>query len=158
MKSIAKNVIYSQLPRLFKWPNSDSLIASTYLLLGSFQLFLMKLVDMIWIKVQILWEGHKIWKNLPPVLTKQLFLLSSVKKSGRFFQIFVAFSEKLDFTLWNHFLISPGGALAYSGTWYFSANLIGSGSFSSGLRISLAVSSSLDASFDTSFDASLMVS
>ena len=31
-------------------------------------------------------------------LTKQLFLLSSVKTSGRFFQIFVAFSEKLDFT------------------------------------------------------------
>ena len=49
MKSISKNVIYNQLPRLFKWPNSDSLIASTYLLLGSFQLFLVKLVDMIWI-------------------------------------------------------------------------------------------------------------
>ena len=51
-------------------------------------------------KVKILWEGHKIWKNLPPVLTKQLFLLSSVKTSGRFFQIFVAFSEKLDFTIY----------------------------------------------------------
>ena len=37
-------------------------------------------------------------KNLPTVLTKQLFLLSSVNTSGRFFQIFVAFSEKLDFT------------------------------------------------------------
>ena len=49
------------------------------------------------IKVQILWEGHKIWKNHPPVLTEQLFLLSSVKISGRFFQIFVDFSEKLDF-------------------------------------------------------------
>ena len=48
-------------------------------------------------KVQTLWEGHKIWKNLPPVMTKQLFLLSSVKTSGRFFQIFVALSEKLDF-------------------------------------------------------------
>ena len=48
-------------------------------------------------KVETLWEGHKIWKNLPPVLTKQLFLLSSVKTSGRFFQIFVAFSEKLNF-------------------------------------------------------------
>ena len=24
-------------------------------------------------QVQILWEGHKIWKNLPPVLTKQFF-------------------------------------------------------------------------------------
>ena len=30
-------------------------------------------------------------------MTKQLFLLSSVKTSGRFFQIFVAFSEKLNF-------------------------------------------------------------
>ena len=33
------------------------------------------------------------------VLRKQLFLLSSVKTSGRFFQIFVAFSEMLNFTL-----------------------------------------------------------
>ena len=49
-------------------------------------------------KVKMLWEGHKIWKNLPPVLTKQLFLLSSVKTSGRFFQIFLAFSEKQNFT------------------------------------------------------------
>ena len=32
---------------------------------------------------------------------KQLFLLSSVKTTGRFFQIFVAFSEKLDFTSIN---------------------------------------------------------
>ena len=48
-------------------------------------------------KVQVVWEGHKIWKNVPPVLTKQLFLLSSVKKSGRFFQIFVS-SEKPNFT------------------------------------------------------------
>ena len=47
-------------------------------------------------KVQTLWEGHKIWKNLPPVLTKQLFLLSSVKTGGIFFQIFVTFSENLD--------------------------------------------------------------
>ena len=38
----------------------------------------------------------------PPVLTKQLFLLSSVKTSGIFFQIFVAFSEKLDF---NHLIL-----------------------------------------------------
>ena len=49
-------------------------------------------------KVKTLWEGHKIWNNLPPVLTQQLFLLSSVKTSGRFFQISVAFSKKLDFT------------------------------------------------------------
>ena len=36
--------------------------------------------------------------NLPLVLTKQLFLLCSVKTSGRLFQIFVAFSEKLNFS------------------------------------------------------------
>ena len=49
-------------------------------------------------KVQTLWEGHKIWKNLPPVLTKQLFLLCILKISGRFFQIFVALSKKLEFS------------------------------------------------------------
>ena len=49
------------------------------------------------VKFKTLWEGHKIWKNLPPVLTKRLFLLSSVKTSGKFFQSFVTFSEKLDF-------------------------------------------------------------
>ena len=48
-------------------------------------------------KVKTLWEGHKIGKNLTLVLTKQLFLLCSVKTSRRFFQIFVAFSEKLNF-------------------------------------------------------------
>ena len=31
------------------------------------------------------------------IVTKHLFLLSSVKTVGRFFQIFVAFSEKMDF-------------------------------------------------------------
>ena len=50
-----------------------------------------------WVKVKILWKSHKIWKHHPPALTKQLLLLSSVKISGRFYQIFVAFSEKLDF-------------------------------------------------------------
>ena len=48
-------------------------------------------------KVQTLWQVHKVWNNLPPVLTKQLFLLSSVKISGWFFQKNLAFSEKLDF-------------------------------------------------------------
>ena len=41
----------------------------------------------------------KFENNLALFLTKQLFSLSSVETSGRFFQIFVAFSEKLDFTL-----------------------------------------------------------
>ena len=37
-------------------------------------------------------------KKFPPFLTKQLFSLSSSKiASGRFFEIRVAFSEKLDF-------------------------------------------------------------
>ena len=36
-------------------------------------------------------------KNIQLFLTKQLFLLSSVKTNGRFFQTFVAFSEKLNF-------------------------------------------------------------
>ena len=44
-------------------------------------------------------KATKFEKNLPPVLTKQLFLLSSVKTSGRFFQTFVAFWEKLDFMI-----------------------------------------------------------
>ena len=34
---------------------------------------------------QTLWEGHKIWKNLQPVLKRRLFFLSSNKTSGRFF-------------------------------------------------------------------------
>ena len=39
-------------------------------------------------------KAEKFEKNLPPFLTKQLF---SLKTSGIFFQIFVVFSEKLDF-------------------------------------------------------------
>ena len=42
-------------------------------------------------KVQIFWEGHNIWK-------KNLALLGNVKKIGRFFQTFVAFSDYLNFT------------------------------------------------------------
>ena len=41
-------------------------------------------------------KATKLKKNLPLVLTKQLFLLSRVKTSGRFFLI-VDFSEKLKF-------------------------------------------------------------
>ena len=53
---------------------------------------------MIKLKLRHYEKATKFEKNLPPVLTKQLFLLSSVKTSGRFFQIFVAFSEKLNYT------------------------------------------------------------
>ena len=44
-------------------------------------------------KVKIFWEGHTIWKKV-----SHLFWLSNIKTSGRFFQIFVAFSENLNFT------------------------------------------------------------
>ena len=43
--------------------------------------------------------SHLFWQ-------KHLFLLSSVKTSGRFFRIFVAFSEKVDFkNLWYHEIV-----------------------------------------------------
>ena len=43
-------------------------------------------------------KAAKFKKNLLTVLTKQLFLLSNVKTSGRFLKKIVAFSEKLGFT------------------------------------------------------------
>ena len=49
------------------------------------------------VKLRYYEKDTKFEKNLPLVLTKQLFLLSSVKTSEIFFQIVVAFSEKLDF-------------------------------------------------------------
>ena len=62
-----------------------------------------KIFPILFMKVKTFWEGHKIWKNFPHVLTKRLFLLSSVKTSGRFFQLCVAFSEKLDFEYYSVF-------------------------------------------------------
>ena len=47
-------------------------------------------------KVKTLREGHTIWKYFPPVLTKQLFLLSSVKTSGRFFSNFCDLFRKAE--------------------------------------------------------------
>ena len=44
-------------------------------------------------------KATKYEKNLTHVLTKQLFLPSSVKTSGRFFQILVAILDKLNFNL-----------------------------------------------------------
>ena len=74
------------------------------------------------LKVKTLWQGHKFWKNLPPVLTIQLFLLSSVKPSGRFYQIFVAFSEKLDFKwmvpLGMHNVVQPNTGIPRI-VWFF---------------------------------------
>ena len=51
---------------------------------------------------------HNLKKNLPLVLRRQLLLFSSIKTSGRFFQIFVAFLEKLDFK--NICIISGGSS------------------------------------------------
>ena len=44
-------------------------------------------------------KATKFEKNLPPVLTKQLFLLSSVKTSGGFFSNFCGLLKKLDFSM-----------------------------------------------------------
>ena len=46
-------------------------------------------------KVQLFWEGHK---NLELSPTWFDIYLVNVKSSGRWLQIFVAFSEKLNFT------------------------------------------------------------
>ena len=43
-------------------------------------------------KVQILWEGHKIWKNL-----SKSYLATS-NQSGRYLHIVAGFSENLNFT------------------------------------------------------------
>ena len=58
------------------------------------------------------------WKK-SPTLAKQLFLLSSINKSGRFFQIFVAFSEKLNFkqpgrNIWKKSLLNNQYYLFFS--------------------------------------------
>ena len=42
-------------------------------------------------KVQIVWEGLKIWKNLPRIFEMTYCVRS--KQSGRFFQIFIRISE-----------------------------------------------------------------
>ena len=51
----------------------------------------------ILIKVKTLWEGRKIWKKNPEFW--RLFIKSADlwKQGGDFFQIFVAFSKKLNF-------------------------------------------------------------
>ena len=59
-------------------------------------------VSIVLLKLRHYEQATKFEKSLPPLLTKQLFLLSSVKTSGRFFQNFVAFSEKLDFNTKIH--------------------------------------------------------
>ena len=45
-------------------------------------------------KVQILWEGHKIWKNLPPIL-KSCFYSVASKLAGNFFKIPWPFQKSL---------------------------------------------------------------
>ena len=47
------------------------------------------------IKVQILWEGHKFWKNYPNIF--EITYLVTSKENCRFFQISLAFSKYLNF-------------------------------------------------------------
>ena len=50
-------------------------------------------------KVKILWEGHKIWKNIPLILT---YYSVKSKQMEDFFQIFSAYSENMNFsTRWS---------------------------------------------------------
>ena len=51
------------------------------------------------VKVEILWEGHNFGKNLPLVWQNSRFNSVASKQVGDFFQIFVAFSEKLNFSI-----------------------------------------------------------
>ena len=55
----------------------------------------MKLVDMIWIKVQLFWEGHKNVRNCP--YSFEIYVVN-IKTITTIVQIFVTFSEKLNFT------------------------------------------------------------
>ena len=50
-----------------------------------------------YVKVQILWEGNKIWNNIP--LSFEIMYLATSKQGKRFFQTFVAFSEYLNFKI-----------------------------------------------------------
>ena len=69
-------------------------------------------------KVQILWEGNKIWKNLPLVLTKQLFLLNSVKISGRFFRIFYGLFRKAGLYLFFFTFVVKLALIQFFLVWY----------------------------------------
>ena len=53
----------------------------------------------VWVKVRTFWEAHLIWKNLPHVRNPYGFViyLVNVKTMRTIAQIFVAFSEKLNF-------------------------------------------------------------
>ena len=55
------------------------------------------------IKLRSYEKATKFEKNLPPTLTKQPFLLSSIKGSGRFKKKIYAFLQKLDFSVLNYF-------------------------------------------------------
>ena len=66
------------------------------------------------LKVQMLWEGQKNWKK-SPILFWNYFVTS--KRSGRFFHIFVAFSENLNFKI-------MGMTEILRSIWLFSTNKI----------------------------------
>ena len=54
-------------------------------------------------KVKTLWEGHKIAKNYPLVLAKQLFLLSSVETRGLFFKFLWTSQKSWTLYIFYHF-------------------------------------------------------
>ena len=76
----------------------------------------LKKIKTFFIKVKTLWEGRKIWKNLPPVLAKQLFLLSSVKTSGRFFKFLWPFRKS--WTLNNKLYFLRGISCLFLGGYF----------------------------------------
>ena len=66
-------------------------------------------------KVKTLWEGHKIRRNIPLLLIKKLFLLSSVKTSGIFFQFL--WPTRKSWTLRFHELFHPLKILSLTSMW-----------------------------------------
>ena len=57
------------------------------------------------VKVKTLWEGHKIWKKSHFKWQNSCFYSVASKQVGDIFQIFVAFSEKLNFMYYGGTLL-----------------------------------------------------
>ena len=58
-----------------------------------------------WLKFRYYEKAIKIWKNLPPVLTKQLFLLSSVKARRYFFKFLWPFQKSWTLNVAEHYRV-----------------------------------------------------
>ena len=70
----------------------------------SFQLICTRLYVLLFIKVQLFWEGHKNVRNRPYGF--EIYLVN-VKTMRTIAQIFVAFSEKLNFTKLYWYTVRP---------------------------------------------------